>query len=105
MIKQKLNIIKNNIIEQQQKSVFPVVGYSYYEYADDLKERDIFSSMLFAEYSLELSNLDIYFEEKNKKIDFNIEIKYNVVIGFILVFVAGLLIGIGIGKIKPKKGK
>lgn len=103
--KQKLNIIKNNIIEEQQKGVFPVVGYSYYEYADDLKERDIFSSMLFAEYSLELSNLDIYFEEKDKKIDFNIEIKDNVVISFILVFVGGLLIGIGIGKIKPKKRK
>ncbi len=100
---QKLNIIKNNIIEGQKEGVFPVIGYSYYEYANDLKERDIFSSLLFVEYSLELSNLDIYFKEKNKKIDFKINLENNVIIGFVLIFISGLLIGIGIGKKKPKK--
>ncbi|TKJ17248.1 hypothetical protein CEE44_01810 [Candidatus Woesearchaeota archaeon B3_Woes] len=99
---QKLDIIKNNIIEGQREGVFPVIGYSYYEYANDLKERDIFSSMLFVEYSLELSNLDIYFKEKSKKIDFNIDFDNNVV-SFVLIFISGLLIGIWIGKKKPKK--
>lgn len=101
--KQKLIIIKNNLIKEQQKGIFPVIGYSYYEYANDLKERDIYSSMLFAEYSLELSNLDIYFK-KTKKPGFRLEIDKKTAVSLILMFVSGLLIGIGISsKSKRKK--
>ena len=38
------------------------MGYSYYEYATSLREKDVYSALLYAEYALELSNLDIYFE-------------------------------------------
>jgi len=94
----RLEVIKNNIIKGQQNGVFPVIGYSYYEYAEDLKEKDIFSSMLFAEYSLELSNLDIYFKEDNNEI--NLRIDEEDLIRFIIVFILGLILGILIEKIK-----
>src|SRR5574341_144898 len=60
----KLQIARQALIKAQRKNVFPIIAYSYHEYAKSLKDFDRVSSMLFTEYSLELSNLDIYFEEK-----------------------------------------
>jgi len=64
LISNKLRVVERVIIEQQNKGVFPILGYSYYEYANSLKESDQYSALLYAEYALELSNLDLYFEEK-----------------------------------------
>ncbi len=60
----KLGIVREAIIKSQQKGIFPIIGYSYYEYANSLKDLDKTSALLFAEYALELSNLDIYFPKK-----------------------------------------
>jgi uncharacterized protein len=60
----KLQIAKQVLMKAQRKNVFPIIAYSYYEYANSLRDFDRVSAMLFAEYSLELSNLDIYFEPK-----------------------------------------
>jgi len=98
----KLEVIKRNMIKGQEKGIFPVIGYSYYEYADELKDKDIYSSMLFAEYSLELSNLDIYFKEPKKDI-FNFNIDKKTAISFVLIFISGLFIGLGIGSKSKKK--
>ena len=92
----------NNIIKEQEKGIFPVIGYSYYEYADDLKDKDIYSSMLFAEYSLELSNLGIYFKE-DKKSQFSVDIDKSTMVSLALMFISGLLIGIGIGSKSRRK--
>jgi uncharacterized protein len=98
----RLEILRENIIKEQQKGIFPIIGYSYYEYSEDLKEKDIYSSMLFAEYSLELSNLDIYFKEEIKEQLVKINIEKNILIGFILIFISGLLIGFGLSDLKKK---
>ena len=47
------------------KRAFPLLGFSYYEYAQSLREHDPFSALLYSDYALELSNLDIYFDEGN----------------------------------------
>lgn len=60
----KLQVARNALMKAQHKNVFPIIAYSYYEYANSLRDFDRVSSLLFAEYSLELSNLDLYFEEK-----------------------------------------
>ncbi len=60
----KLQVARQALIKAQHKNVFPIIAYSYYEYARSLRDFDRVSSLLFAEYSLELANLDIYFEEK-----------------------------------------
>ena len=62
----KLAIVKNNIARQADKGIFPILGYSYYEYANSLKESDVLSALLYSEYALELGNLDIYFKEADK---------------------------------------
>jgi uncharacterized protein len=101
---QRLDVIKNNLIKEQKKGIFPVIGYSYYEYANDLKENDIYSSMLFTEYSLELSNLDIYFKNENKpKLRFNYDIRQ--IIGILIVFISGILVGLSLSGIKNKNKK
>jgi uncharacterized protein len=62
----KLHIAQQALMKAQHKNVFPIIAYSYYEYANSLRDFDRVSAMLFAEYSLELSNLDIYFEPKKR---------------------------------------
>jgi uncharacterized protein len=61
LIDLKRSIAKEAIAKSQQKGTFPIIGYSYYEYSGSLKPIDKYSSLLFAEYALEFSNLDIYF--------------------------------------------
>lgn len=64
ILAEKLEAARKNIMRQENKDVFPVLGYSYYEYATNLKEDDQFSALLYSEYALELSSLDLYFEQK-----------------------------------------
>lgn len=57
----KLAVAKQSLARAQQQGIFPLVAYSYYEYAQSLRNTDKYSSLLFSEYALELGNLDIYF--------------------------------------------
>lgn len=63
LIELKLRVAKLALTKAQAKEVFPIIAYSYYEYADSLKDFDPASSLLFAEYALELANLDLYFHK------------------------------------------
>ncbi len=88
LVERKLAAAKNIIIEQGKNNVFPIIGYSYYEYANSLKEESKYSALLYAEYSLELSNFDFYF--KKKGLGFFVDEK------IIVVFIVGLLLGFGL---------
>ncbi len=67
IVERKLEIVKNNLAKESSKGTFPILGYSYYEYANSLKENDLNSALLYSEYALELSNLDLYFKNVNGK--------------------------------------
>ena len=106
IVERKLEIVKNNIAREASKGVFPILGYSYYEYANSLKDSDVFSALLYSEYALELGNLDIYFKESGvKKKAINIDTK------LLIVFLFGVLIGAvavsfaGMKKLKRFKDK
>ncbi len=66
LIDRKLEAAKRGIIRQARNREFPIVGYSYYEYASTLKATDQPSALLFSEYALELSNLNIYVDGSAK---------------------------------------
>lgn len=100
LLQQKLDVAKKNIIRELNKDIFPVLGYSYYEYANSLKEDDKYSALLYAEYALELSGLDIYFKEKSYKFKIP-EIYAHATLIFVWGFVLGLVIGLLI-KIKKR---
>jgi len=88
VLKEKLEAVKKNIVKEETKRIFPIIGYSYYEYASNLQDDDKFSALLYSEYALELSSLDLYFEQKKSAI--GPQINNQVVIAF----ATGLLIGI-----------
>lgn len=88
LIIQKKDIVKNIIAKQINDDIFPIVGYSYYEYADSLKNEDKYSSLLYLEYAMELSNLDMYFKEKSRIYLFDIELR------MVYMFLIGILTGI-----------
>ncbi|MBC8500623.1 MAG: hypothetical protein ISS25_00885 [Nanoarchaeota archaeon] len=72
VLEEKFEAIKKVILEQEAKKIFPILGYSYFEYSRSLIDYDIVLSLTFAEYALELSKLDMYFPTK-KRISINID--------------------------------
>lgn len=100
IVERKLEIVKNNIARETSKGIFPILGYSYYEYANSLKDTDLFSALLYSEYALELGNLDIYFKESNgrsKRLSID-----NELLG---VFLLGVLVGIAAVSLVKSKSK
>ena len=67
VIDSKMNIVLGKLVRQTKEGIFPIVGYSYYEYANSLRDEDKGSTLIFLEYALELGNLDIYFQEEGKE--------------------------------------
>ena len=64
LIEQKIKAAKRAVTKQIDKGIFPIIAYSYYEYATSLQEEEVYSALLYSEYALELSDIDIYFEKK-----------------------------------------
>lgn len=61
----KLLVARHALMKAQKQDIFPIIAYSYYEYANSLQDFDKVSSLLFSEYALELANLEIYFNQNN----------------------------------------
>jgi uncharacterized protein len=56
----KLAAAHASLLRTLEKGIFPMLAYSYYEYARSLQGFDDQFGLLFAEYALELSSLDLY---------------------------------------------
>ena len=59
-VSDKLRIARQQIANQE--SFFPILGYSYYTYADDLQDEQPNLAAVFSEYAAEFGALDMYFE-------------------------------------------
>ncbi len=97
ILERKLNFVKKNLIKEINKGIFPIIGYSYYEYANSLKEEDIYASLLYSEQALEMSNLDIYFKREKPIYEFNVY--FNVV----FIFISGVIVGFLAGSLYKRK--
>ena len=86
------------IAANSEEGVFPILGYSYYQYANSLREEP-FTSLVYLEYALEMSELSIYFPEKKKSLPINYQVKEEWII-----FVVGLLLGIVITLMIQERG-
>ncbi|HLC96097.1 MAG TPA: S16 family serine protease [Candidatus Nanoarchaeia archaeon] len=91
----KLGVVKESIIRETELGIFPVIAYSYYEYANSLKETDLSSALLYSEYALELSNLDLYFYQPQEKVIFAANPDLGI---FIIGIAAGLILSLFIRK-------
>ncbi|MEM4637665.1 MAG: S16 family serine protease [Candidatus Woesearchaeota archaeon] len=102
---EKLDAASMMISGQIDSGVFPILGYSYYEYANSLKEKDPYSAMLYAEYALEMSNLDMYLGVKKQKIyinNFSIQFIFGFVLGVLFVLLIFLFIRLFNKSVKKK---
>lgn len=95
----KLELVKQVILKQQMNGLFPIEGYSYYEYAKALSKNDKISGLIYSQYALEFSNLDLYFnivEEKTgtEKLIFFIEetLGVKVIVAFFIGLGAGIIV-------------
>ncbi|MBI2133163.1 hypothetical protein HYU11_00615 [Candidatus Woesearchaeota archaeon] len=86
LLDKKLAAAKKSISRSTRKGIFPIVGYSYYEYATSLKETDPYSALLYSEFALELSNMDLYFRSPSrlpeKKSFFSYQMLGSFIVGF-----------------------
>ena len=98
LIEEKLNVAKEMIAKQKS---FPIVAYSYYQYSNSLLESDPASALMYAEYALELSNLDIYFKQNSVKAPVKKIFAKDPIIAFVLGFIVGA--GVIILLIRSKK--
>lgn len=93
LITRKLGAARNVIATEIEKGRFPIIGYSYYNYASSLQETDRGSSLLYAEYALELGNFDLYFKQKKKftipafPVDIFITLAVGIILGGLIVSV------------------
>ncbi len=65
LIGKKLKAAKESIVRQTNEGNFPIVSYSYYEYSSSLKGTDQPSALLYSEYALELSSLQVYLDHND----------------------------------------
>lgn len=64
LAREKLRAAERVLSRQADRGLFPIMGYSYFEYAHFLIEEDPISALRFAEYALEVSNLHLYFPQE-----------------------------------------
>ena len=93
LIDRRLKVAKNVIAEENAKGIFPILGYSYYEYAINLNRNNDSETkanvLIYTGYALELSNLDMYFGKEPFRIQVNLpNLRY------LLIFFAGFVIGV-----------
>jgi len=92
LLDDQLKLAKIQINKQRED--FPIIGYSYYNYASSLRVSNPALSLVFSEYASEFSNLDMYFPQDkkfNNKFFVVIFDKQNLGI-FLIGFAAGMLI-------------
>jgi uncharacterized protein len=92
LIELKLKVAKANIIKKQSQGFFPIAGYSYYEYSKNLMEDNVYSSLLFSQYALELSSFDFKTEKTARAITTTESKKSGY--EYVLVYIIGIITGV-----------
>ncbi len=109
VLQRKIEIAGSAIVKETERDIFPILGYSYYEYAKSLQYEDPSSAMLYAELSLELSNFDMYFkQQKNPGLLAGVDHEFIITFagGVAAGFLVATLIYVVIARKYPlKKGK
>ncbi len=100
VVQNKLSAARDTILREQQRGVFPILGYSFYEYASSLEKDNPLSALLYSEYALELSSMNLYFREKKHPlaIDFSSSALIFLAAGILFGFVIGIFTGRHSGK-------
>lgn len=87
LINAKLDSAKRLLSTQKD---FPFLGYSYYEYSRFLQQSDPYSALLYAEYALELGNLENFMP--SQKSELRLVFNKNIFIAFFVGLFSGFAI-------------
>lgn len=81
------------IAREQRRDTFPLLGFSYYNYAQQLMDDDPYSALLFSEYALGLSDLSAYFPYEQSSL---VQMRDNpsALFAFLTGFFLGLLVAL-----------
>ena len=66
LLQEQLAVAQGVIARESLHDRFPIMGYSYYEYASSLAEDDPYTASLFASYALELGDVRMYFKTQQR---------------------------------------
>jgi len=102
-VESKSKAAERVIFENSAEGMFPILGYSYYRYANNLKDQEKYTALVYLEYALEMSDLGIYFPEEQVFLEIEGEFEFDerwfyLVEGF-LVGVLVTLVFILVGKV------
>lgn len=103
VIEAKTRAVMRVLAENTAEGKFPLLGYSYFQYAASLKEQEPVTAFFYLEYALEMSDLSIYFPEEKtlpQKVSEKISIDPQWLGGFVIGVIVTLLL-----LQKPKKIK
>lgn len=89
LAQEKLHAVERVLARQSERSLFPIMGYSYLEYGSSLVESDPYSALTFAEYALEVGNLHLYFPPED-------EFYFNINWELLMVFFSGVITGLAV---------
>ncbi len=87
----KIKAVQIVIADNSAQGTFPILGYSYYQYANSLREKEKYTALIYLEYALEMSDLGIYFPAEKVFLE-RVEQKLDV--DELIIFAEGLAVGI-----------
>ncbi len=93
-LESKQKAVERVISENSEEDIFPILGYSYYQYANSLKVSDPFTALVYFEYALEMSDLGIYFPTEERFLERNDILQFRKEWGYA---VGGIVVGVGVG--------
>ncbi len=99
----KKRIVERIIAENSAEDSFPILGYSYYRYAQALSEQEQYTALLYLEYALEMSDLSMYFPEEKKSLQPKRDLPKILEEEQLLIFLGGFLLGVTITLLFLKK--
>ena len=110
VVQAKQKAVARVIADNTAEGMFPLLGYSYYQYALTLQDQSPESALLYLEYALEMSDLGIYFPEEQ---EFKLKVRSIFPqpwmlpsgIGFVVGVIMTLLIVVSVKMVGKSKGK
>ncbi len=89
----KSKAVEQIIAQNTAEGIFPILGYSYYRYADSLRASEKYTALVYLEYALEMSDLQMYFPEEETLPRFSLPLEWVLLgEGFIVGVVVTLLV-------------
>lgn len=104
VLESKSLAVKRVLAENTAEGKFPILGYSYFQYATSLKEQEPVTALFYLEYALEMGDLNLYFPEEKSFLTQKLE-HVSLDTGWLSGFLTGMIITVLILTLRSRKTK